>query len=195
MSGLQPFALADLPAEPWKNGGGRTRTVATWPAGAGLSDFDARVSVATIAASGPFSRFPGIDRQIVLLSGGGVRLSGPGIDHHLDTPLAPFAFAGEAEVAATVLGGPSEDFNVMVRRGRWRARVEVLRTARHWPGGAGGVLLAWRGDWTVLGDAADAAPVRLTPGEGVWWQNGGQALACAPAGDAGALLAVAFDSV
>jgi len=47
----------------------------------------------------------------------------------------------------------------------------------------------------VLGDAADAAPVRLTPGEGVWWQNGGQALACAPAGDAGALLAVAFDSV
>ncbi|MCB2071086.1 MAG: HutD family protein, partial [Ottowia sp.] len=72
MSGLQPFALADLPAEPWKNGGGRTRTVATWPAGAGLSDFDARVSVATIAASGPFSRFPGIDRQIVLLSGGGV---------------------------------------------------------------------------------------------------------------------------
>ena len=63
------------------------------------------------------------------------------------------------------------------------------------PGIVGGVLLAWRGDWTVLGDAADAAPVRLTPGEGVWWQNGGQALACAPAGDAGALLAVAFDSV
>ena len=74
MNGLQRFDTAELHATPWKNGGGTTRQVACWPPGAGSDDFDWRVSIATIAASGPFSTFPGIDRTIMLLDGPGVHL-------------------------------------------------------------------------------------------------------------------------
>ena len=63
---LHRFALADLSASPWKNGGGSTREIVCRPPGAGMDGFDWRVSVATIARSGPFSVFTGVDRVIVL---------------------------------------------------------------------------------------------------------------------------------
>ena len=44
------------------------------PAGAPLAAFDWRVSVADVAADGPFSRFPGVDRVLVLIAGAGMRL-------------------------------------------------------------------------------------------------------------------------
>src|ERR1700722_12611735 len=56
-------------AVPWKNGGGVTRDVIVSPAGATLDNFDWRISIAEIAASGPFSRFPGIDRKLAVLEG------------------------------------------------------------------------------------------------------------------------------
>ncbi|MEO5606152.1 MAG: HutD family protein, partial [Polaromonas sp.] len=111
---LQRFARDQLPVTPWKNGGGNTREIACWPPGAGLNDFGWRISIATIAASGPFSMFAGIDRHIMLLGGDGVRLRSPGsIDHQLDTPGQPFAFSGDAAIDCTLLGGESSDFNVM----------------------------------------------------------------------------------
>ena len=107
---LERFAIDQLASAPWKNGGGSTREIACWPPGAGFDDFDWRVSIATIAASGPFSTFAGVDRTIVLLEGDGVRLrSADGaIDHRLDTPLAPFAFGGDEPIDCTLLGGASD---------------------------------------------------------------------------------------
>ena len=64
-TGVQAFSRAALPATPWKNGGGTTQEIAGWPAGAGLDAFGWRVSIACIAASGPFSVFAGIDRSIM----------------------------------------------------------------------------------------------------------------------------------
>ena len=93
---IHRFDTASLAAAPWKNGGGTTREIAAWPQGAGIDGFDWRVSIATIDQAGPFSAFAGVDRVIMLLDGSGVRLrSGGGrIDHRLDRPQAPFAFAG-----------------------------------------------------------------------------------------------------
>ena len=71
---MQFLDLAATPSVPWKNGGGSTRELACWPPGAGMDSFAWRVSVATIARPGPFSAFPGVDRQIMLLEGDGVRL-------------------------------------------------------------------------------------------------------------------------
>jgi environmental stress-induced protein Ves len=80
---MHRFSLRNLPAQPWKNGGGITREIAAIPHGTSMADFTWRVSVAEIARSGPFSPFPGIDRQILLLTGAGVRLQAAtdGIDH------------------------------------------------------------------------------------------------------------------
>jgi environmental stress-induced protein Ves len=42
-------------------------------------------------------------------------------------PGAPFAFPGEAAVAARLTAGPIRDLNVMVRRGAWAATVSPWR--------------------------------------------------------------------
>ncbi|MDR6854617.1 HutD family protein [Variovorax guangxiensis] len=154
MMALHRFSRATLPATPWKNGGGTTQEIACWPAGAGLSDFGWRVSIATIAAAGPFSVFAGVDRSITLLDGEGVRLhSRDGrIDHRLDVPHRPFAFPGDAEIDCTLQGGASSDFNVMTRRGQWRAEVQVLDGAAEIAPASHGVLLALRGDWRLDGE-------------------------------------------
>ena len=59
---------------PWKNGGGTTIEIAVSPHGAGLDDFDWRVSMARVEGSGPFSRFADIDRCLCVLGGAGIVL-------------------------------------------------------------------------------------------------------------------------
>ena len=58
---------------PWRNGGGVTRELLTWPPLSG-DDWAVRVSVATIDKDGPFSAFPGIQRWFAVLDGAGVQL-------------------------------------------------------------------------------------------------------------------------
>ncbi|BDT69411.1 protein Ves [Comamonadaceae bacterium OS-1] len=160
---IHTFDTAALPATPWKNGGGTTREIVCQPIGAGMDSFDWRVSIATIAAAGPFSAFPGVDRVITLLDGAGVRLFGGGIDHRLDTPCVPFAFSGDVVLGCELLGGASTDFNVMVRRGRVRAEVRVLSAAED-ISAPSGLLLAVRGKWQ-LGN------FQCAPGHGLWWDT------------------------
>jgi environmental stress-induced protein Ves len=117
--------LSDCPSQPWKNSLGSTREIAVQPSAAGSDDFLWRVSIAEVDSAAPFSRFPGIDRQIALLDGNGFTMTlDDGRVHPLTTPFAPFAFAGEAGVAVNLVDGPTRDFNLMVRREH--ARGEVL---------------------------------------------------------------------
>ena len=121
--------LSDCPLQPWKNGLGRTRQIAVHPAGAGADDFVWRVSIAEVDSAAPFSRFPGIDRQIALLDGNGFTMTfDDNRVHSLTTPFTPFAFAGEAKVAVTLVDGPTRDFNLMVRRARAQGELQVWRT-------------------------------------------------------------------
>ena len=180
---LQRFDIATLPATPWKNGGGSTREIACWPPGAGFDRFDWRVSIASIASSGPFSVFAGVDRIITLLDGDGVRLQGEGVDHRLATPLAPFAFSGDAVIDCTLLGAASTDFNVMTRRGRLRAELCVLRGAAELPAAPHGLLMAWRGAWRAAGQP-------LAQGQGLWWADAAMPWRLDPDAADAALLAV-----
>jgi environmental stress-induced protein Ves len=120
------FDAYALPGTPWKNGGGVTRTLLASPPGAGFENFDWRVSIADVAASGEFSRFPGVDRTIVLLSGAGMVLR---IDYTevrtLNVPFEPYAFSGDSHVDSRLLDGPARDFNLMTRRGRVHATLKV----------------------------------------------------------------------
>lgn len=63
-----------LPPEPWKNGGGVTRTLAADKDAAESAAARWRVSIADITRDGPYSRFAGDDRVSVVLSGAGVVL-------------------------------------------------------------------------------------------------------------------------
>jgi environmental stress-induced protein Ves len=168
---LHRFDLDQLAATPWKNGGGVTREMACEPAGAGIDDFDWRVSMAHIGRSGPFSAFPGVDRVITLLEGAGVHLHSDDdrVDHRLDCPLQPFRFAGETALQADLLGGDSDDLNVMTRRARCTAQVEVLHASTAWPAARQGLLLAVRGHWQVLPDSGPAQT--LLARQGLWWNT------------------------
>jgi hypothetical protein len=120
--------LHDCPARPWKNGLGRTRELVVQPPTAGMDDFLWRVSVAEVDSAAPFSAFPGIDRTIALLDGAGFTMElDDGRTHALTEPFAPFAFPGEAQVAVTLAGGPTRDFNLMLRRGRAQGALAVWR--------------------------------------------------------------------
>ena len=122
---LTVHRAADRPRTEWKNGGGTTSQVAGAPEGAGLDDFDWRVSIADVRSPGPFSPFDGVDRVIVLLDGAAMDLTVDGFHHRL-LPDWPFSFAGEAMTDCALPAGPTRDLNVMTRRGRFRATVELL---------------------------------------------------------------------
>jgi environmental stress-induced protein Ves len=187
---LHRFDVQDVPAMPWKNGGGVTREIVCMPPGAGMGDFDWRVSIAHIAGDGPFSAFPGIDRVITLLSGGGVHLLGDDglVNHRLDTPLAPFAFAGEAAIDARLLAGDCHDFNLMTRRAVCSASLQVLRSACEWPVAAQGLLMAVQGSWRLEGPSTHT----LLPQQGLWWSDADTPWRLCPQSPDAALLALSI---
>lgn len=163
-SALQRFDLAAVPPTPWKNGGGHTRTLACWPPGADMDNFDWRVSVASVAASGPFSVFVGVERQIMLLDGAGVHLRAQdrSLDVRLDRRWQPLAFAGEAAVDGILLDGAVTDFNLMLRRGRWEGEMAVVRDMCVLGSVPAGLCMVLSGHWR-WGKAL------LTIGQGLWW--------------------------
>ncbi|MDQ1834834.1 HutD/Ves family protein [Massilia scottii] len=182
MTVLIPFA--SLEASPWKNGGGSTTEIAVSPPQAGLDTFDWRISLATIASSGPFSVFPGIDRTLALVDGPGVTLDIDGDSRFVlgeDEPVVEFA--GESQLIATVGAQPTTDFNVMTRRARCHHQL-----GRRSLSGMSG--FATRADVTVLflaeGDSLEVSSdderigmVRydavLFEGDSIWTLEAGQA--------------------
>jgi environmental stress-induced protein Ves len=114
---------ADYRRMPWKNGGGSTTEVAIAPSDATLDDFDWRISMAHVAAPGPFSRFPGIDRTLAVIEGRGIVLTIADAPVTLDRGAPPLFFPGDIETSATLIGGPIDDLNVMSNRARFRHRM------------------------------------------------------------------------
>jgi environmental stress-induced protein Ves len=100
---------------PWKNGGGSTAEIARHPQAEG--PFIWRVSIAEVASSGPFSRFDGYDRHILMLKGNGMKLqAGAHGTLLLDTPFTPQSFPGEWQIEGILTNGPVQDFNLMIAR-------------------------------------------------------------------------------
>ncbi|WAC48413.1 HutD family protein [Asticcacaulis sp. SL142] len=128
-------------SQPWKNGGGFTREIIVSPPGASMTDFDWRISMATVDVAGPFSAFAGIDRHLTVLEGH-LRLTVHGNMHPLSAGQG-LAFAGDVPAQGEPLGGPVTDLNIMTRRGRFKATVTVVAPqARLLPFVGATVLLA-----------------------------------------------------
>ncbi|MDE1991267.1 MAG: HutD family protein, partial [Rhizobiaceae bacterium] len=124
---MKLLRASDHKRMPWKNGGGETVEIAVSPNGAGLADFDWRVSMATVATDGPFSVFPGIDRTLSILDGEGMTLFIEGREPvRLTQASDPLPFAADAPTSATLIDGTITDLNVMTRRGRFTHSVRRL---------------------------------------------------------------------
>lgn len=120
MSPLQTIAADQLPPQPWRNGGGQTRELLVWP---DVAHWQLRISRADIAANGPFSAYPGVQRWFAVLSGKGLVLhmptpDGHTRDHHLCPGHMPLHFDGALAPGCTLEDGPSQDLNLMARGGQ-----------------------------------------------------------------------------
>jgi len=179
---LEVLRASERAATPWLNGGGVTREVAGFPVGSGFADFVWRVSLADVGQGGPFSRFPGVERVITVVEGSGMALTVDGTEHRLAAPYRPFAFPGDADTDCRLLDGPVVDFNVMTRRGRAAATVEIADFQRivAVPDDAAVLLVCLSG--TAALDAADlrldrfAAVLLTSPGEDLLRVDGVAAL-------------------
>lgn len=160
---MRILRAADYRVMPWKNGGGTTTEIAVSPDGAGLDDFDWRVSMARVGGSGPFSSFAGIDRTLSVLEGEGIVLDVAGQPAALLTASsAPFSFPADLPTSAALIAGPITDLNVMSRRGRMQHKVKRLAISQP-------VDIAAQAGTTLIlchkGEAVfpDAGSIRLGP--------------------------------
>lgn len=170
---MQLVRAHEATAVPWKNGKGVTTELAVWPPGSGFDrdDFRWRLSAARVDTDGPFSRFDGCDRVLVVTTGAGLVL-----DHGGAAPAAsigrlqPHAFAGEWRTTAKLVDGPVVDFNLIRRRDvpgelavfagvdrPWEEPLDHAHVVVHVLRGA--VALARAGD-TVRLEAGDSAWVQ-----------------------------------
>ena len=103
----------------WRNGQGWTREI---HAEGTAEDWSWRLSIAEIEHDAAFSLFPGVDRELMLLSGDGLRLRfDDGECVELSPPHDRHRFAGERALTGELVDGTTHDFNLMWRRGRVQA--------------------------------------------------------------------------
>jgi hypothetical protein len=155
---IETIRKSDFIEGRWLNGAGVSWDIASEPPGADLEDFDWRFATALIERDAPFSVFPGVDRIITLIDGGGFSLDAEGAGRlDINQKHVPTPFPGDHSVVCRVPGGAGTVLNLLLARGRAAAEVSILRE---------GARIDIRGDGSlILVFALSGAPV-LTLGRG-----------------------------
>ena len=151
---MKIIRAGDCRTTPWKNGGGSTTEIVADPPGSSLDNFDWRISMARIAADGPFSEFAGIDRTLAVVMGTGLILTiGSNATMKLDRDCDPVCFAGDVPTSARLTAGEITDLNVMTRRSRFSHRLRRIgRSASCEIGEEIAVVLSLNGSTTLASD-------------------------------------------
>lgn len=113
---MSVISQPDWTPQPWKNGGGTTHEIWRVPE---RDDYDLRISLATVEAAGPFSKFPGYRRWLFLVGAAPIelvhdqtiKLLAPG--DHVELP-------GETQITANLSAGPTKLLNILVKTGEPR---------------------------------------------------------------------------
>jgi len=141
---IKGVRLVNVKPQAWRNGGGNTRELLTWPPDAGAADWLLRVSVAQIDVDGPFSAWPGMDRWFAVISGNGVEMALPAGSAAVTSHSAPLCFDGVNAPDCRLLDGSTQDLNLMVRRDKGRGAMRRAQGGSLPPADA-----VWRGLYTA----------------------------------------------
>ena len=128
---IQHLTPADYKTMPWANGKGVTVEMLKVEHAGQLRW---RLSRASVVENGDFSMFPGIERNLTVITGPGFDLVGDGL-HLAAKPLIPVAFAGDTAIRAAAVTAPSDDFNVMTARALRCPEVAVITGEAQLPQG------------------------------------------------------------
>jgi environmental stress-induced protein Ves len=163
---IQRIHAIDMPAQPWRNGGGQTRELLAWPAGA---HWQVRISRADIDHDGPFSAFPQVERWFAVLQGRGVMLDLHGTVRSVALGDEALRFDGAAAPGCRLIDGPTQDLNLMVREGtglmwRWQSGSACAETHA-----MRGLYTTMDGRWTCATHSLDITADTLL------WSTGGMA--------------------
>lgn len=111
---------------PWANGLGETLELVRYPRGSSMSEMEFRISVASLNQTGPFSRFTGIERTLMLLDSSDVVVKVDGTRKTL-SQFEQLNFDGESQTELIAITTPSRDLNIMCRKGVWVSQVDAFR--------------------------------------------------------------------
>ncbi len=128
---MEIIRFAELKPEPWRNGGGVTREIASHPKAASAQDgaWDWRVSIADVGSAGEFSTFPGMERVITVIDGELLLLTVDGEEHPLEK-YRPFRFSGEAASSSALPTGDIRDLNVIARAGEFKGYTSIIELSK-----------------------------------------------------------------
>ena len=165
---MEIIRYAELKAQPWRNGGGVTRELASHSASTSSAEspgpdggWDWRVSIADVSKAGDFSAFPGMDRVLTVVEGELLLLIVDGAEHPLEK-YRPFRFSGDAAAAGALPTGDIRDLNVITRTGVFKGYTSIIELSkkRAHPvfGGQLGILL--QGQASVTAGTAGTAAIR-----------------------------------
>ena len=156
---MEIIRYAELRSEPWRNGGGVTRELASHPQAASAQDgaWDWRVSIAELTKAGDFSPFPGMERVLTVIEGELLLLTVDGEEHPLEK-YRPFRFSGEAAAHGALPTGDIRDLNVITRTGSFKGYTSIIELSkkRAHPVFEGQLAVLLQGQATVSPGAADA---------------------------------------
>lgn len=119
-----------------KNGDGSTKQLLISPKDADPSNFDFRISIATISSDDPFSQFYSVDRHLCILEGEGVRLTIKADNLALSEEVIlrsndpPFFFNSEISIKSEQLDKQFLDFNIMIKRKIYDTYIEKTESNR-----------------------------------------------------------------
>ena len=109
----------------WKNGRGKTREIAK---SLGDNELIWRLSLADITQDCIFSKFPNLSRILIVTIGKEMRL----IDINNNTEMLasfhkPTQFSGDQPIAAQIVDGPIQGFNVIYDPTKTRSHVHIIK--------------------------------------------------------------------
>jgi environmental stress-induced protein Ves len=128
---MEIIRFADIKPEPWRNGGGVTRQLAS-QSGAGRAQdgsWDWRVSIADVSKAGHFSPFPGMERVLTVVEGELLLLTVDGAEQPLEK-YRPFRFPGGAATQASLPTGDIRDLNVITRAGSFKGYTSIIELSK-----------------------------------------------------------------
>ena len=126
---IHTVALAQVPAQPWRNGGGSTHELLAWPDAA---HWQWRISVAEITQDGPFSSYPGVQRWFAVLHGAGVMLRFAAHRERITPQSPPLHFGGTDAPGCELLDGSTQDLNMMLRSDAGTGCMEITFPGEEW---------------------------------------------------------------